>query len=74
MTDKQKRKIEAGLKHLEVARRALNCVDPDCLSKDNIADREYASEMFLQWERAMCAIDDLIGAFSVELYEADDTD
>ena len=66
--------LKANLKHLEVAQRALNCVDIDLLSKDTDADREYNSEMQLQWERAMYAIDDLIGAFSIEQYEADDTD
>ena len=75
MTDKQKRKkeINANLKQLEVARRALNCVDIDLLSKDPDA-YEYTCEMQLQWERAMYAIDDLISAFSIEQYEADDTD
>ena len=65
--------LKANLKHLEVAQRALNCVDIDLLSKDPDA-YEYNSEMQLQWERAMYAIDDLIGAFSTEQYEADDTD
>ena len=74
MTNKRRGKIQVSLKNLEVAQKALNHVDLDCLSKDNDDEREYADEMFRQWERAMYAIDDLIGAFSVEEYELDDTD
>lgn len=31
MTKEQLKKVKANLKHIDVAQRALNCVDVDCL-------------------------------------------
>lgn len=72
MTDKQKRKIQASQKHIEVARKALNCVDADCLFED--PDREYASELFQKWQTIQYYLGDLYDAFELALYEADNSD
>lgn len=77
MTDEQKRKAKAAIKHIEVAQRALNCVDVDCLREDTADGDEYASEMFVRWESVQYGLDDLRDYFQIKLYDvydADDTD
>lgn len=74
MTKEQLKKVKANLKHIDVAKRALNCVDVDCLREDTADGDEYASELFVRWESVQYGLDELRDYFRMKLYDADDTD
>ena len=72
MTDAQKRKIRANLKHIEVAQWALACVDVDFMVEGS--DGDYASELWSKWEAVRYYLDDFSSEFRLKLYEADNPD
>ena len=72
MTDEQKRKVKANLKHLDVAQRALACVDVDFMVEGS--EDEYASELWSKWEAVRYYLDEFSSEFQLKLYDVDDTD
>lgn len=64
------KKLEATLKQLETAQRALERVDPDVIT--GVGDPDCASELLSKWRAVMYYLEDLIEECHGAIYLEDE--